>query len=501
MTIKKVDELAKKLSKLEHQKIDTQQFKNSIKELFLDKDSVEKAYENILKIHKESFFNNKGTFDIFYKTWEDEENVIKEFRDDVLNAIIDNDLDGLELYRGLIEYFLDNQEITDENIEICFHTYLPVLFIIFETEMELIIKVINNYVGEEIGQFIAVASFEKDNIDRRKLPRWVLGNYRNVITEIDRIITRAISIISKVENMIANAQVIEEDQDYVNPTEQQFKRAYTEYGETGEYSYSELSKALTTQKANSFNLVENTLGNVEIMLSGTAESQDVIKRLKPIEKKIIDIIVTYFKNGKREFTDEQLAREIYGNEDRENGIYTKPTKDQLDGINKAIEKIRTTLIEVKGQVKDNDILLNSRNPFVNLTHIGKKDANSNTQYYVIEGTPFYYTYIYRTGGKFIEYSNKNYTKKIEGIKKTEKAQSLRIYLLEKISNISLALESPYIDLKEIYNLDDVQATTSKQKFDTCYKVELILSELSKEYKVQFKPKTKGKTKIGYEIKL
>lgn len=283
------------------------------------------------------------------------------------------------------------------------------------------------------------------------------------------------------------------------------KRGYKELGETSEYSLTKnFTQIFLNTENKKYNIVESELGNLEISLSGTEESEEKIENLTPFDKLVLDTIINYFRNGELDFTDLQICKEIYGTEEREKGIYTKPTEKQLEEINKSIDKLRTTNIEIIGEnVSKKDEFFNSKNPFINVFNYGKRDNTSNTQYYKIISTPFYYTYNIRTGGKFIEYNKKVFTRRIAEVKKTPKNTNIRIYLLERISNIKKGLiaddETPFIDLQEIYNITN--AKTGKQKYDIATTTENILDDLGKEYGTKRRIKYKGKTKIGYVIEV
>ena len=479
--------------------IDTEDFREDLKDLLCEVEFIKSKKAEILEVSKESF--NAETEP--YKTWEEKEAILTEMINEIVADLEDYKNSDLNVYTDLINLYIDTTPLKEEYVlETCLKTYYPVLILLAELEIGGIFKLLDTYFGKEIASFIAGVSVNGDSIDRRKLPKWVLKNYRYMIEEIERLLTRAYAIEKTVINAIANSVPIGDIPPESEPENQQKedKRAYTFHDDTAQYSYSELSKALTTQENRRLNVRENEL-NLQVLLSGTEESEEKIKKLSPIEKKILDTIVKFFIERKYEFTDQEIAREVYGTEDRENGVFTKPTEAQLNGVNKAIEKIRTTMIEIKGEAKKKDVFFNSRNPFIDVFNIGTKDESSKTQYYKINNVPFYYTYIVRTGGKFIEYDNRAFTRKIDGIKKTEKAQNLRIYLTEKISNICLGYDVPYIDLKEIYNLENVQAETRKQKHDIIKTVWAYLEDLQKQY--SFKPEAayKGKTIKGYNIKV
>lgn len=276
--------------------------------------------------------------------------------------------------------------------------------------------------------------------------------------------------------------------------ETEFKRAYHTYEDTSTYSLSAFSKALINRKETKYNLIENNINNIEVVLSGTEESKKIIKGLNTETKRVIDIIIELYRNNIKSFTDMEIAKIKYGKD-------IKITKDKLNAINKAIHEARSTFIEIKGQTKNKDEFYNSKNPFINLMHLGKRDKNSNTQYYQIEGVPFYYTYIVRTGGDFIPYNLEVLTRKIKGMDKREHTQNLRIYLQEKISNMKLGEEMPFISLEEIYNIDfgNGIADTRKRKYDKSWDVERILEDLQKEYKFKSHAKRKGKSIVGYRI--
>lgn len=283
------------------------------------------------------------------------------------------------------------------------------------------------------------------------------------------------------------------------------KRGYKELGETSEYSLTkDFSQMFLNNENRQYNVIESKLGNLEIFLSGTEESEETIENLKPFDKLVLDAIINYFRNGILDFTDVQICKEIYGTENRKQKNFTKPTEEQLKEINKSIDKLRTTNIEIIGEnVSNKDEFFNSKNPFINVFNYGTRNNTSNTQYYKIISTPFYYTYNIRTGGKFIEYNKNIFTRRIAEVKKTTKNTSIRIYLLERISNIKKGLiaddETPFIDLNEIYKITD--AKNSKQKYDIATITENILDDLGKEYGTKKRIKYKGKTKLGYIIEV
>ena len=282
----------------------------------------------------------------------------------------------------------------------------------------------------------------------------------------------------------------------INTDLKPFKRAYYRYSDTAEYTLNNLAYALIHSPINEINSI---LKNEAIDFRGTEEAKENIRALTPLEKRVLDIIIGFYKNGKELFTNGQIAGEIYGQEKRKEGNeYFRPTLNQLAEIDKAIEKLRRTMIEIKGTTgTEKDAFYNSRNPFISVLNVGKRNEETNIQMYKFTSAPFYYTYNERTNGMYIPYNRSTITKEIAGFKKTPKNTDLRIYLQETISNIILGYERPYISLEDIYSR--YGADTRKQKQDVREKTEDILKSLKSEYRFAFKPDKKGIKYAGFEI--
>lgn len=501
MTTKTLEDIAKEYADKPPIIVNIEDFREELKDLLYDVPFLERTHERVIEQNKKAYEDDPNDVLSFsFKTWEEKEKVLRELSTELIEGIKDYKNQDLSIYDDLIDLFIDTSPLTEKWIlETCLKTFLPVLTMLAETEIEGIFELSQKYYGYDVASFInGVAVYGRD-LDRRKLPKWVLKNYRYMIEEQERLLTRAYAIQTTVIKAVAESKPVIEEPERLEETGND-KRAYTYHDDTAQYSYSELSKALVTQEQRQLNVKENEL-NLQVLLSGTDESEEKIKKLSPAEKLILDTIIKYFIERKYEFTDRDILRDVYGADDRESGQYTKETDARIDGINKAIEKIRTTMIEIKGVARKKDKFFNSRNPFIDVYNVGMKDKNSNTQYYKINSIPFYYTYITKTGGQFIEYDSKAFTRRIEGVKKTEKAQSLRIYLTEKISNICLGYDTPYISVNEILNLEGITAETRKQKYDTLKTVQTYLDDLRTQYKFKYVEDRRGKILKGYVIKV
>lgn len=423
------------------------------------------------------------------KTWEEIASLEKTALEFLEHKLTNDNFIENELYKNII-YFLTSDKETIENFKAeTLKNYISILTAL-EVSKERILK---NYLDKQniksIDDKVNTYIYASNNYIDKKLNKDKIST----LTFNTAMITGAYFDFKTNIN-----ELYEIYYDYLEDEEKQqekFKRAYLEYDNTSTYSLSEFSKALINNPQTSYNLIEKKLSNIEVILSPSKESKEIIEGLGTLEKRVIDIITSLYMNNITRFTDRQIAHVYYGKD-------TKITDDKLTSINNAIDKARKTFIEIKGNVKDKkEKFFNSRNPFIHLTQLGVKDDTSKTQYYQIEGTPFYYTYILRTGGNFITYDTQELTKQIQGINISEKTQTLKVYLQEKISNMSLGEEKPYISLENIYNTDygNGKADTRKKRFNTTYYVETFLNELRHQYNFKYETDLKGKSKKGYKI--
>ncbi len=273
------------------------------------------------------------------------------------------------------------------------------------------------------------------------------------------------------------------------------KRAYYHYSGKAEYTLNDLAYTLIHSPINEINSV---LKNKAIDFQGTEETKESLRALTPLQKRVLDIIIGFFKSGLDRFTNSQIAGEIYGQENRKDSEYFRPTLNQLAEIDSAIEKLRRTMIEIKGNTgAEKDTFYNSRNPLISVVNVGKRSEETNIQLYRFTSVPFYYTYNERTNGRYITYNRSTITKEIAGFKKTPRNTDLRIYLQETISNIILGLERAYISLEDVYTI--YGAETRKQKQDVRERTEDILKSLKSEYGFTYKLDKKGVKYTGFAI--
>lgn len=266
------------------------------------------------------------------------------------------------------------------------------------------------------------------------------------------------------------------------------KRTYIKRSFLSEYSYNNLTYPLihSTRSA----LGQAFKGAVKI--TGTEEAEENIQALSQLEKLVLDTIIRYFKSGTYVFTNGNIATDIYGTD--------KHTLEQLEAIDRAIDKLRSTFIEVIGVSGEKDSFYNSRNPFIHVENIGKRTKDTNVQTYRIIGVPFYHVYTERTNGRYIAYRRSVLTKEIvetskrRGLKKTPSNTALRAYLIESTVNALQGLTKAFIGVEGIYNASG--AITRKQKKDVRERAKIIFAGLMEDY-----PELKGVTEIkqGVEI--
>lgn len=247
-------------------------------------------------------------------------------------------------------------------------------------------------------------------------------------------------------------------------------------------------------------ITNNAFNNYELQVKSVEDSNNIINNLNDLDKWILDTIVLefYIKQSKTIFTDRDIAL-VLCKEKANQTISDKMLEDIKASIKRLQEKRISLDWEDKKKLQENNKGYEDDNPLLWIK-TRKARAKEKTTLYQLVGVPFYADFISITKPPLIEYRRDIVYREIEGIDKSIKNQTIRLYLNRQFLKVKgFNLNNMYISVQEIYKLAD--AKTNKQKQDARKVTEAILKSLKTDYNYNYKTDNignRGQVR-GYEI--
>lgn len=508
--MRELEEIAKAYTNEPPVKVDINKFIESIKDYLCDIDNVKELYAATRKIEESEPYGN-SFLDSIFKNQEEKLKII----DNISNEIIEcleyintvDDINALDVekledkpfnclaayisYTDIIGLYVGEEDLDDETIlKITLRSSIPSLVVIFHLLIDSIYKVLDEYIGQERASFVGGVAAYGDQINKRKLPKWVYRDYGYLINEIKRLIERPYKIINITINAINDGEVIEENEHGVliktkvkeKPTKYETIPLFRlDYSDKVAIADNEIMNILTTKDFN-------------VDLTTIEKSEDVINKLEHLDRSILDFIVLelYGKGGITTFSDRDIAVHLLKEKSRET-----VTPDMLKEINDSIDRLRKTDISegfISEKLLDTKHLKIKRKSALLNVDIYEIDYKNTTTHYKFSSAPFYYDYAVHTG-RVSNYDREILFRKYKGLEHNVKNNTLIDYLTRRVDALHIS-ERIDIDVRQVYDI--LKITDNRMYPKAREKAINILKELQdKDYNFKFRlddTNTRQKTK-------
>lgn len=196
----------------------------------------------------------------------------------------------------------------------------------------------------------------------------------------------------------------------------------------------------------------NLNSNIKLKPESIKKNTEIInKYLDNSDLQILDFIISnYYKKGILEFTDTQLANEMFNEKGSQAHV------EDRRKINERIIKIQSVRLNLDFELEGNkNAEVWSNNPLIWLKHVGAK-IDSEVNRYRILGKPFYLDFNEQAGLIEIEYPRGVLYTRSNNKYKTFRSHNVRIYLVELIKTLPDE-DKHYINIDTLYSCMSITA--------------------------------------------
>ena len=383
--------------------------------------------------------------------WEKETGRKAEYYKSLLDSTSDSPISERQNYIKLVEYITGSQNAKNkkQKAEEIINSYGSDLLNINDTIATFIYYYLREEkkIEEEQANKISVLSFlTGDNLteDLEDLRKQLL---EEIEEENLKYVGALADITASIRELIEKAELKRSNRQLVFVYDVEKEKEQKEiiprfiYSEEMLISHSEY---ISTLVKNGFQLDKSVF----------SESEETLKKLNTEDNDILDLLIlNWYDDGVRRFTDRQLAIALYHGGDSNADV----SKEELQKINDSIDRLRKTDIkqgiESIEKIDSTKLKITETTTLISVI-VREIEHAGNTTVYDFTGVQGFYEYAQVTK-KISKYSNALITADIKGLQHDFKNDTLRRLIVRRIKGLDYKKHTA-IDMREVYEVLEIK---------------------------------------------